>query len=430
MMENSQNRNDIGCKSTCFENIESRTDQQVVEQKLSEESCFTSLRFCSGVRSDLSRRLPFYMDDWHCINWTGVRKVSASSVYMFFTSLAPAITFAMLLTNKTNRLIGVLEVLLSTAIGGCTFSLFAGQPLVIVGVTGPIVILTVAMYTLSDSWNIDFLAFYAWAQLWAALMHFLISILNLCDLIIHVTQFSCETFGILIALIFIYDGLHGISEYFEQTDGVDPAMSSVYLQLIIAMGTIHLSLTFIGAKNWTILNNSMRNILSDYGITLAVVLMSSVAYIGRNQGVYIDKLQTPDTFGTTSPRLWLVDLLSLPVWAVFLAIIPGFIITVLFAFDHNISSLMAQAKEYRLQKGSSFHWDFMLLGACMIITGECQGAILFASLFLIFILVFLPIRFVRFATHKWYDPPFLSAYPKSHRIRERYTTGRSNRWRK
>jgi hypothetical protein len=45
------------------------------------------------------------------------------------------------------------------------------------------------------------------------------------------------------------------------------------------------------------------------------------------------------------------------------------IITVLFAFDHNISSLMAQAKEYQLQKGTAFHFDFLVLGVCLIITG-------------------------------------------------------------
>jgi hypothetical protein len=226
------------------------------------------------------------------------------------------------------------------------------------------------MYKLSDTWNIDFLSFYAWAQLWAALMHLLISVFNLCDLITYVTNFSCETFGILIATIFIYDGLHGISKYFERTDGANPAMSSVYLQLIIALGTIYLSLALLGAKNWTIFNNNTRTLLCDYGITLAVIVMSAVAYIGRNQGVHIDKLQTPNTFGTTSPRPWLVDLSALPIWAVFVAIIPGFIITVLFAFDHNISSLMAQAREYGLKKGSAFHFDFLLLGACMVITGE------------------------------------------------------------
>jgi MFS superfamily sulfate permease-like transporter len=300
---------------------------------------------------------------------------------MFFTSMAPAITFAMFLTTETKQQIGIQEVLLSTAIGGVAFSIFAGQPLVIVGVTGPIVILTISMFTLSESWGINFLAFYAWAQIWAAFMHIIIAMFNLCNLIKYVTNFSCETFGILIATIFIYEGLRGMTEYFKVEGGsepgseqgsvarVEPDMAAGYLQIIIAMGTIYLSLIFLNAKNWIVFHNNTRTLLSDYGITLAVCFMTLFAYMGKNRDENIEFLETPNTFGTTTQRAWAVDLTDLPIWAVFVAIFPGFIITVLFAFDHNISSLMAQAKEYGLQKGFSFHWDFLVLGLCLIITG-------------------------------------------------------------
>ena len=42
---------------------------------------------------------------------------------------------------------------------------------------------------------------------------------------------------------------------------------------------------------------------------------------------------------------------------------------VLFVFDHNVSSIMAQSKEFKLQKGSAYHLDFFVLGICIVVTG-------------------------------------------------------------
>lgn len=44
------------------------------------------------------------------------------------------------------------------------------------------------------------------------------------------------------------------------------------------------------------------------------------------------------------------------------AIIPALIITVLFYFDHNVSSQLAQQPEFNLKKPSAYHYDMLLLG--------------------------------------------------------------------
>ena len=59
---------------------------------------------------------------------------------------------------------------------------------------------------------------------------------------------------------------------------------------------------------------------------------------------------------------------------------PALIILVLFVFDHNVSSIMAQSKEFKLQKGSAYHLDFFVLGICIVVTGvlgipPCNGLI-------------------------------------------------------
>lgn len=41
----------------------------------------------------------------------------------------------------------------------------------------------------------------------------------------------------------------------------------------------------------------------------------------------------------------------------------------LFYFDHNVSSLMAQARQYPVKRPAGFHWDFFLLGITTFISG-------------------------------------------------------------
>tara|TARA_B100000795_G_scaffold254664_1_gene225738 strand:- start:143 stop:649 length:507 start_codon:yes stop_codon:yes gene_type:complete len=78
----------------------------------------------------------------------------------------------------------------------------------------------------------------------------------------------------------------------------------------------------------------------------------------------------PDSFATTSGRdSWLINPLDCPVWAIFVAIAPALILTVLFFFDHNVSSLLCQVPEFGLKKGTSYHWDFFIIGLQILITG-------------------------------------------------------------
>lgn len=60
---------------------------------------------------------------------------------------------------------------------------------------------------------------------------------------------------------------------------------------------------------------------------------------------------------------------TLPVKWVFVALPIGLLLTLLFYYDHNVSSLTAQAKEFPLKKPAGFHWDFFLLGCTSFVGG-------------------------------------------------------------
>lgn len=51
-------------------------------------------------------------------------------------SILPALAFSLDMFEKTNQSYGVNEVLLASVLAAVVFSVFAAQPLVIVGVTG------------------------------------------------------------------------------------------------------------------------------------------------------------------------------------------------------------------------------------------------------------------------------------------------------
>ena len=86
------------------------------------------LRYLSDFRDDLNMQ---------CV---------ASFVFIYFAVLAPAVTFGGLLSDSTDGRIGVVEALVGVSAVGVVYALFSGQPLTILGPTGPILVFEKLMY--------------------------------------------------------------------------------------------------------------------------------------------------------------------------------------------------------------------------------------------------------------------------------------------
>ena len=69
--------------------------------------------------------------------------------------------FSLDMFTRTGGYYGVNEVLLASVLGSVVFSLFAGQPLTIVGVTGPITVFNYTVYDIIHE-QTDYLAFMCW----------------------------------------------------------------------------------------------------------------------------------------------------------------------------------------------------------------------------------------------------------------------------
>ena len=63
----------------------------------------------------------------------------------------------------------------------------------------------------------------------------------------------------------------------------------------------------------------------------------------------------------------------MPILYIIGAFIPATMIAVLYYFDHNVSSQLAQQQEFNLRKPPSYHYDLLVLGFMVCILFEILG---------------------------------------------------------
>ena len=75
-------------------------------------------------------------------------------------SLLPPVmgSAAFIMADYTGNHIGAVEMIVATAICGILYALFSGQPMIVLGGTGPLLIFTMILYNLCVRFQVDFLA--------------------------------------------------------------------------------------------------------------------------------------------------------------------------------------------------------------------------------------------------------------------------------
>ncbi|CAI9757770.1 unnamed protein product [Fraxinus pennsylvanica] len=171
-----------------------------------------------GIKKDIRARLSCYKQDWN----TGIRSgfgILAPTTYIFFASALPVIAFGEQISRETDGSLSTVETLASTAICGTIHSIFGGQPLLILGVAEPTIIMYSYLYKFAkgreDLGQNLYLAWAGWVCVWTALFLFLLAIFNACDIINKFTRIAGETFGMLIAVLFIQEATKGIVSEFK-----------------------------------------------------------------------------------------------------------------------------------------------------------------------------------------------------------------------
>ncbi|KVH88149.1 Bicarbonate transporter, C-terminal [Cynara cardunculus var. scolymus] len=320
----------------------------------------------SGIKKDFQGRLQCYKQEWIGALCSGMR-ILAPTAYIFFASALPVIAFGEQLNRDTDGTLSSVETLTSTAICGIIHAIFGGQPLLILGVAEPTVIMYNYLYGFAkgrpELGKELFLAWAGWVCVWTAVMLCILAILNACTLITRFTRVAGELFGMLISVLFMQEAVRGVISEFGVPKGENGTAEQYQFHWLYTNGLLAVIFSF----GW------LRSFIADYGVPLMVVVWTAVSY-AKPADLPHDvprRLVCPLPWEAGSLSHWTVikDMAKVPAVHVFTAIIPAVMIAALYFFDHSVAAQMAQQKEFNLKNPSAYHYDVFLLGIMTLMCG-------------------------------------------------------------
>nr|CAB3462344.1 unnamed protein product [Digitaria exilis] len=341
------------------------------------EESFVPLR---GIKNDLHGRLACYKQDWTGGFRAGIR-ILAPTTYIFFASAIPVISFGEQLERNTGKWASQNLYLVLVSV-----QLVRGQPLLILGVAEP----TVLMYTFMFNFAKDrpdlgrnlFLAWTGWVCVWTAILLFLLAILGACSIINRFTRIAGELFGLLIAMLFMQQAIKGLVDEFriperENRKALEFVPSWRFANgmfaIVLSFGLLLTALRSRKARSWRYGAGWLRGFIADYGVPLMVLVWTGVSYIpyGSVPKGIPRRLFSPNPWSPGAYDNWTVikDMTQIPLLYIIGAFIPATMIAVLYYFDHSVASQLAQQKEFNLRKPPSFHYDLLLLGFLTLMCG-------------------------------------------------------------
>ncbi|XP_033021111.1 sodium bicarbonate cotransporter 3 isoform X14 [Lacerta agilis] len=380
-------------------------------------------RLFGGLILDIKRKAPFFLSDFkdalslQCL---------ASILFLYCACMSPVITFGGLLGEATEGRISAIESLFGASLTGIAYSLFAGQPLTILGSTGPVLVFEKILFKFCKDYGLSYLSLRTSIGLWTAFLCILLVATDASSLVCYITRFTEEAFAALICIIFIYEALEKLFQLGEMyefnrhndlnkltlyscvcAEPPDPTNETVvqWMTANKSVDTIPWSnLTvkqctdlhgvFVGSACghhgpyfpdvlfWSVILFFTTFFLSSFlkqfktkryfptkvrsTISDFAVFLTIVimVLIDYLVGVPSPKLHVPEKFEPTrSDRGWLIDPLGPnPWWTLVIAAVPALLCTILIFMDQQITAVIINRKEHKLKKGGGYHLDLLMVG--------------------------------------------------------------------
>ncbi|CAH2104957.1 unnamed protein product [Euphydryas editha] len=389
-------------------NPKEEPDEEEEEQRQREESGLArSGRLFGGLMNDLKRKMPWYWSDFRdalalqCI---------ASWIFLYFACLSPIITFGGLLGEATGKNMAAMESLVSGFVCGMGYGFFSGQPLTILGSTGPVLVFETIVFEFCKQIGWNYMSFRFCIGTWTTIILITLVAIDASALVCYITRFTEENFATLIAFIFIYKAVENVisigkkyplktrpdevlnyecyclpgnysrvPEQFNWTS-VDKESCQLYngtlagagcdtkvyvpdvflMSIILFLGTFTISIILKDFKNSLFFPSKVRQIISDFSVIIAILSMS---FLDFKVGVKTPKLEVPSEFKPTLPtREWVITPFNgNPVWSALVAILPALLGTILIFMDQQITAVIVNRKENKLKKGCGYHLDLFVL---------------------------------------------------------------------
>uniref|UniRef100_A0A8C3UHS4 Anion exchange protein n=1 Tax=Catharus ustulatus TaxID=91951 RepID=A0A8C3UHS4_CATUS len=368
-------------------------------------------RLFGGLLRDIRRKAPWYGSDFS----DALHPQCLSAVlYIYLATVTNAITFGGMLGDATANMQGVLESFLGTAFAGFIFCLFSGQPLTILSSTGPVLVFERLLFSFSQDHSLDYLEFRLWIGLWVAFFGVVLVATEASHLVRYFTRFTEEGFCALISLIFIYDSLKkmlSLADAFPinwqyRLDNVslcDPSSpptlspqppatpaglsrtqcldrgghllgtSCQYVPDVTLISFLLFGGTFLFCTALKRFRSSryfpagVRKAVSDFAVILAILASCAVDAV---LGLETPKLLVPSELKPTNPaRGWIIFPFGAnPWWVCLVSAVPAVLVTILIFMDQQITAVILNRREYKLQKGAGFHLDLLCVSLLMVVT--------------------------------------------------------------
>ncbi|XP_044026770.1 sodium-driven chloride bicarbonate exchanger-like isoform X15 [Siniperca chuatsi] len=334
-------------------------------------------RIFGGLVLDVKRKLPFY---WSDIRDSLSLQCLASILFLYCACMSPVITFGGLLGEATKGNISAIESLFGASLTGVAYSLFAGQPLTILGSTGPVLVFEKILFKFCNDYGLSYLSLRTSIGLWTAFLCLVLVATDASSLVCYITRFTEEAFAALICIIFIYEALEKLFHLGEHYPvNMHNNLDNLTLYSCQCSPPANVSDQLTQEWNqtgyspdsipWSSLNVSVRSTISDFAVFITIMIMVMVDYL---MGIPSPKLNVPDRFEPTSKnRGWLMDPLGEnPWWTLLVAALPALLCTILIFMDQQITAVIINRKEHKLKKGCGYHLDLLIvaimLGVCSI----------------------------------------------------------------
>uniref|UniRef100_A0A3Q3J343 Anion exchange protein n=1 Tax=Monopterus albus TaxID=43700 RepID=A0A3Q3J343_MONAL len=385
-------------------------------------------RIFGGLISDVKRKAPFYWSDFRD---SFSLQCLASILFLYCACMSPVVTFGGLLGEATKG--NIVKSLFGASLTGVAYSLFAGQPLTILGSTGPVLVFEKILFKFCNDYSLCYLSLRTSIGLWTAFLCLVLVATDASSLVCYITRFTEEAFASLICIIFIYEALEKLFHLGEHYPvNMHNDLDNLTLYSCQCFPPANVSDELVQEWNqtgyspesiqWSSLSVSMCKTLKGefvgpacghHGPYIPDVLFWSIilffttfflssflkqfktdkyfptkvratisdfgvfltimimVVVDYLMGIPSPKLNVPDRFEPTSKhRGWLIDPLGEnPWWTLVVAALPALLCTILIFMDQQITAVIINRKEHKLKKGCGYHLDLFVVSAML---GVCS----------------------------------------------------------
>jgi hypothetical protein len=312
---------------------------------------------------DIRRRKAVYKLDWtDALQYK--RKVIPAILFLYFSCLAPAVSFGTIASQITNGTMGIVEFLLSAGISGMAYAVLCGQPMGLIAPTGLTLAFIAGLFRFCTLRGLPFFPIYSWVGLWTSFFFVSLGLGGCSQLIRFCTRFTDEIFNALLSLNFIYEACSSLKRNFQLSDPSNLTMP--FVSLGMALSTAYLTMKVATFDQSKYLNQKARTIVKDFGPVTVFVMMSILNQRSWIRSLGVPTLAVSSTFQLAGSRPWLVDINGVPNTVKFLCAAPALLLTALFYMDHNISIRVVNNPDNKMKKGPAYNLDMIALG---LITG-------------------------------------------------------------